>query len=330
MQSVVILGTGGTIAGTNDDPSRAWHYRAAQLSVSQLVDAVPALKDVPLEAVQVAQIDSKDMAWSVWRDLGRALAHHLAREDVAGAVVTHGTDTLEETACLLHRLSDSRKPVVLTAAMRPATAPDADGRANLRDAVRVVQQGAARGLGGVWAVMHGRVWAGEQVRKAHSSGVDAFDAGGLPALARVDADGGWSDVMDAALWPRPRGMGWQVLDQAPPRVEILTSHADADGWLLDAALARHESQSPSERLQGIVVAATGHGTIHADLEAALQRARAAGVTVWRSSRVARGGVAPRAGDVWPAAGGLTPAQARVALALHLMMGRDCGKDAAGV
>jgi L-asparaginase len=313
MQSVVILGTGGTIAGTGSDPSRSWQYHAAQLSVAQLVEAVPELAGVPLETVQVAQIDSKDMRWSVWQALGQALLTHLARPDVAGVVITHGTDTLEETAYLLHRLVDVAKPVVLTAAMRPATAPDADGPGNLRDAVRVVQDAARRGLGGVLAVMHDRIWSGAHVRKAYSSSLDAFDGGGHDPLALLDEHGAWTQV--GTHWPQAGGAGLAVLSNRPPRVEIVCSHADADGWLVDAALAH---AAPGHALAGIVVAGTGHGTIHEGLQAALVRAAAQGVTVWRSSRVARGGVTGREGDVWPAGGDLTPAQARVALMLTLM------------
>jgi L-asparaginase len=318
MQRVVILGTGGTIAGTADDPVRSWHYRAAQLSVAQLVQAVPELAGVPLEAVQVAQIDSKDMGWGIWQQLGQALQHHLARDDVAGVVITHGTDTLEETAYLLHRLADGAKPIVLTAAMRPATAPGADGPGNLRDAVRVVQEAARRGLGGVVAVMHGRIWAGEQVRKAHSCQLDAFDGGGQAPLAALGDQGQWLDA--AAAWPAPGQAGWAVLApsvQMPPRVEIIHSHADADGWLLDAAVACH-ARGAGTPLQGVVLACTGHGTVHHGLDAAVARAVAQGVTVWRSSRVARGGVHTREGDLLPACGDLTPAQARVALSLYLM------------
>lgn len=318
MQTVVILGTGGTIAGTQDDPARAWHYQAAQLSVAQLVDVVPALKAVPLETLQVAQIDSKDMGWSVWRSLGQALHRQLARPDVAGVVITHGTDTLEETAYLLHRLLDVNKPVVLTAAMRPATSAEADGPGNLRDAVHVVQEAARRGLGGVLAVLHGRVWRGAQVRKAHASSLDAFDAGGQAPLATVDEQGAWSDVAVSASWPGASGdLPWQLLEAEPLRVEILTSHADADGWLLDAALAHPD---PARPLKGVIVAGTGHGTIHQGLEAALRRAQACGVVIWRSTRVARGGVMEREGDAWPACGPLTPGQARVALVLHLLQG----------
>jgi L-asparaginase len=316
MQSVVILGTGGTIAGTGNDPVRTWQYKAAQLSVAQLVDAVPALAGIPLEAIQVAQIDSKDMRWSVWQALGQTLQTQLARDEVAGVVITHGTDTLEETAYLLHRLVNGSKPVVLTAAMRPATAPDADGPANLRDAVRVVQEAAKRELGGVLAVLHDRIWSGAHVRKAYSSALDAFDGGGHQPLALLDEHGAWTQV--SAAWPtQADGAGLSVLVQEPPRVEIVFSHADADGWLVDAALA-HSKTTTHEPLAGLVVAGTGHGTIHEGLQSALERAVAQGITVWRSSRVARGGVNVREGDVWAACGDLTPAQARIALMLHLL------------
>ena len=321
MQKVVILGTGGTIAGTANDPSRAWAYQAAQLSVAQLIEAVPALQGVPLEGVQVAQVDSKDMIWSIWRQLGRALHVQLARDDVAGVVITHGTDTLEETACLLQALHDGAKPVVLTAAMYPATSPDADGPGNLRDAVRAVQESARRGLGGVVAVMHGRVWSAIDVRKAHSHALDAFDGGGaspLVALAQDDR----SEAVWPSAWPACGRFGWGYLEVNPPRVEIVCSHADADGWLVRAMLAH--AQTSARPLKGIVVAGTGHGTLHEGLTQALREATQQGITVWRSSRVARGGVLAREGDEWPAVPHLTAAQARVALTLSLL-----GADHAG-
>ena len=314
---VVVLGTGGTIAGVStggDDRV----YQAAQLGVDQLVAAVPALAGQTLEAHQVAQVDSKDMGWAVWRPLLEALVHHLARPVVAGVVVTHGTDTLEETAWLLHLLlQPCGKPVVLTAAMRPATSPQADGPANLADAVAVARWAAARGRSGVVATMGGQVWAGKAVRKSHSWHVDAFDGGGQAALARVEA----ADVRpgEAGGWPAP--LGWLTpallaLD-ALPRVEIITSHADADGAVVDALLAA--AQAGRAAPAGLVIACTGHGTLHRGLREALSRAQAAGIAIWRSTRVARGGVEAKHGDEWPAAGTLTPAQARVALALTLAL-----------
>lgn len=308
MSRVLILGTGGTIAGTASDPDRSWAYRAAQLGVDQLVSAVPELAGFDLATQQAAQIDSKDMGWPTWQALGRALEGAVADPAVSAIVITHGTDTLEETACLLHSLHDGLKPIVLTAAMRPATAPNADGPGNLAHAVRVAQAAAQRGEGGVVVVLAGRIWSARDVRKAHSHAVDAFDGGGAAPLD------------EHAPWPRPQAQGWGVLRQSPPpRVELVTSHADADGWLVDAALAH--ARSSGDKLDGLVVACTGHGTMHEALEAALQRARDVGVVVWRSSRVARGGVQPREGDAWPAAGNWTPAQARVRLLLELLSAR---------
>jgi L-asparaginase len=308
LAKVLILGTGGTIAGTSSDASRPWAYQAAQLSVDRLVDVVPQLAAHQLLTEQVAQIDSKDMGWSTWQALGASIEAALASDQVAAIVVTHGTDTLEETATLLHLLHAGGKPIVLTAAMRPATSPDADGPANLLWAVQVAEAAALRGEGGVVAALAGRIWSARDVRKAHSHAIDAFDGGVAEPLAAQ------------APWPQPEAQGWGLLKQVfAPRVEIVTSHSDADGWLVDAALAH--ASAAGEALEGLVVACTGHGTWHQGLEAALRRARDAGVVVWRSSRVARGGVHSRPGDDWPAGGDGTPAQVRVRLLLNLLSAR---------
>ncbi len=139
---IVILGTGGTIAGTAASPADAIGYTAAQLGVAQLVAGVPALAGLPLESEQVAQLDSKDMDFATWQRLAQRVAAHLARDEVQGVVITHGTDTLEETAYFLHRVLAPAKPVVLTAAMRPATSLQADGPQNLLDAVTLARSGA--------------------------------------------------------------------------------------------------------------------------------------------------------------------------------------------
>ncbi|MBT9527770.1 MAG: asparaginase, partial [Rhizobacter sp.] len=148
---IVVLGTGGTIAGTSAVAGDNIGYTAAQIGVSQLVQAIPALSSVPLECEQVAQIDSKDMGFAIWRTLALRAAHHLARPEVTGVVVTHGTDTLEETAYFLQRVLEPAKPLVMTAAMRPATSPQADGPQNLLDAVRVAGH---LGVQGVVAVLN--------------------------------------------------------------------------------------------------------------------------------------------------------------------------------
>lgn len=304
---VVVLGTGGTIAGTSGT-GRDRDYQAAQLSVEQLVAAVPELAACRLEALQVAQVDSKDMGWSVWRPLLQACLQALSRAEVAGLVITHGTDTLEETALLLHLLLPPGKPVVLTAAMRPATSDQADGPGNLLHAVRAVQAASAQGRHGVVVAMAGRLWPAMVVRKAHAWQVDAFDGGGAKPLS----DEAW-----------PPAMAWcthQVLARDElPWVMLLTSHADADARAVKALVALPPPP------QGWVLACTGHGTVHQSLGVALQVVAAdTGALVWRSTRVARGGVAPKdqdeGADGLSVTGALTPAQARLLLSLGLVMG----------
>lgn len=306
MRKIVILGTGGTIAGTAASATDHTGYSAAQLGVAQLVAAVPPLAGLPIECEQIAQLDSKDMDAPTWLALARRGAHHLAREDVAGIVVTHGTDTLEETAYFLHRVLGPAKPLVLTAAMRPATALGADGPQNLLDAVTVARHPGARG---VVAMLAGRVHAGQSLRKAHTYRVDAFSSGDAGPMAWVEE----GRVRVLRAWPDEAGIGAGRLPAdaaAWPRVEILTSHAGADGRIV-AALH-------SLGAQGIVVAGTGNGSLHHALEAALVEAQRAGVAVLRSSRCLDGLVTSAADDELPSAGALTPVQARIELMLRLM------------
>jgi L-asparaginase len=312
---VVILGTGGTIAGTAASADQHHAYQSAQLTVQDLVAAVPTLSGVALEPEQVAQVDSKDMSVQVWVTLCKRIVHHLQRPGVAGVVVTHGTDTLEETAMFLHLALGSKvadRPVVLTAAMRPATSSQADGPQNLADAVAVARWREARG---VLAVMAGQVWHGSDVRKVHGHRIDAFTGGDAPALARV------SQGHPTALrsWPEPRsliGSGevampahWDQPTYQPalwPWVEIVTSHAGAVDKGVRACVAAG--------VQGLVVAGTGNGSVHHTLEQALNDAQASGVVVWRTTRCVTGGWVSedQEGCAW------TPAQARVALQWHLM------------
>jgi L-asparaginase len=301
---LVILGTGGTIAGTASSAHDAVGYSAGQLGLGHLVAAVPSLRDADVELEQIAQIDSKDMDIATWQALAARAAHHLARADVRGLVVTHGTDTLEETAYLLHRVLAPFKPLVLTGAMRPATSIAADGPANLADAVATARDARAHG---VLVTFAGRVWSGAGVRKAHTYRVDAFDAGDAGPLALVEEGAlRWlhGPARSAAL-----GLAHIALDPAQwPRAEIVMNHAGAGGALVDALVA--------QQVDGIVVAGTGNGTLHRDLEAALLRAQAAGVAVLRSTRCPAGPVIGSA--LLRSAGALSPVQARIELLLELL------------
>src|SRR5512139_2308283 len=135
LEKIVVLGTGGTIAGTATGAGDSRNYRAAQLAVGELLAGLPRPGGCEVLSEQVAQVDSKDMDLAVWQQLLQRCLHWLAQPEVRGLVITHGTDTLEETAYLLQTVLAPRKPVVLTCAMRPATALDADGPQNLLDAL---------------------------------------------------------------------------------------------------------------------------------------------------------------------------------------------------
>jgi len=311
MQSrIVILGTGGTIAGTAASATDAIGYTAAQLGVAQLVAAVPPLAQAPIECEQVAQVDSKDMDHATWQRLAQRAAHHLGRAEVAAVVVTHGTDTLEETAYFLHRVLAPAKPLVLTAAMRPATSLQADGPQNLLDAVTLARDGR---VSGVSVVIAGRAWAGTDVRKQHTYRLDAFSGGDAGPVAVLEE--GQVRVLRANL-PVGEAVGLDaVADDAGawPRVEIVLNHAGADGRVVDALLAHG--------VDGLVVAGTGNGTLSGALDAALRRAAQAGVRVLRASRCAAGPVLGGDSSALPGAGTQTAVQARIELLLKLLQAR---------
>jgi L-asparaginase len=331
-RTLVLLATGGTIAGRAASPTDNTGYTAGALGVDELVSAVPGLQQqlkrlgaARLACVQLANIDSKDMGNALWFDLAQRIEAERARAEVVGVVITHGTDTLEETAYFLHRVLPKGKPVVLTAAMRPATSLQADGPQNLLDACTVA---LSPGVQGVLVAVASQVWAGCELRKAHTFELKAFDGGDDGPLARLE-DG---QLRRLRAWPgqaQAPGLNRPVLDDTPlgmaglsdprvkpwPSVAVLTSHAGFEAAWVQAWLGQGEQPAC---VQGLVVAGTGNCTLHHSLERVLEQAQAQGVQVLRTSRVARGGVREKPNERFPSAGTLTPAQARVRLMLELM------------
>jgi len=307
-KKIVVLATGGTIAGTAAAATDNIGYTAAQLGVQELVAAIPALASVPLETEQVAQVDSKDMSFEIWRELALRVGHWLAQDDVGGVVITHGTDTLEETAYFLQAVLAPAKPVVLTCAMRPATALLADGPQNLLDAIAVA---GTPGASGVVAVCAGVVHGALDVAKQHTYRLDAFSSGDAGPIGFVE-EGRLRLLRD---WPMPDEHAAGALKNFVdadrwPRVEIVMNHAGA-GAAVVAALMAHG-------VDGLVVAGTGNGTLHHGLEAALCQAQAQGVKVVRSTRCAQGRVLAKPDDNLPDSRGLSPVKARIALILELL------------
>ena len=308
IQKTLILGTGGTIAGLAPDISNSSKYEAGQLGLTNLLDKSGLSMD-RLELQDIAQIDSKDMGPAVWKQLLSAMDQAQSRPDIQAIVVTHGTDTLEETAFLLHAMGPWAKPVVLTCAMKPANAPDADGPGNLRDALLLAQ---TPGIPAVSVVCAQQVHDPVHVQKIRTDQDDAFSSGPTGVLGRV-LDGQWHSARATAPYQGRTPRTAECLTSDWPRVEWVSNHAGADGQIVRALLAKGQP-----RLHGLVVAATGSGTVSVDLEAALVEASQQGVVVWVSSRCAWGQAHFHERKDWGVATTLSPAKALVALALQLM------------
>jgi L-asparaginase len=337
-QEIIVLGTGGTIAGTAASRLDNTGYTAAQIGVAALLEGVPSLHDAlqgrVLRSEQVAQLDSKDMDWLTMLLLAQRCAHYLAQPQVKGIVITHGTDTLEETAYFLHCTLPAAlqaKPVVLTCAMRPATSSEADGPSNLRDAVWLAGDVRARG---VMALCAGDVHHAVAVQKIHTYALNAFSSGdtalGEPGVIAQVAQGvvtctGAADQFFKGNWPlgeidTARGAIESIVlkgdDQAAralrwPRVEIVLNHAQASGAIVRALMAHSRDGEP---VRGMVVAGTGNGTVSVALQSALEEAQAKGVEVVIASRCAWGGVRENAIQI----NALSAVKARVALSLKLL------------
>ncbi|MDQ0071650.1 L-asparaginase [Variovorax boronicumulans] len=309
MRRVVVLGTGGTIAGRASSSGDNIGYTAGQVDVADLLGGIEAPEGIALLTEQVAQVDSKDMAFDIWQKLAQRCVHWLAQPDVAGVVITHGTDTLEETAFFLHSVLAPAKPVVLTCAMRPATALSPDGPQNVRDAIAVA---ATAGAQGVTAVCAGTVHSGVEVQKVHTYQLDAFASGDAGPIGYVEEGA----VRRMREWPTSSSQASKALS-APgpwPRVEIVMSHAGASGAIIDALLL----EGAEEPVRGLVLATTGNGTVHQALEAVVLKAQDAGIAVLRATRCTSGRILPKPDDRLRDAGALTPVKARIALMLELL------------
>lgn len=309
-ECLVVLGMGGTIAGRAERPSDNVGYTAGQVSVADLTAGLPALAGARVEVEQVAQINSKDITLAQWQALVSRVHHHVSRPEVTAVIVTHGTDTIEETAFLLQTLLHPGKPVVLTCAMRPATAVSPDGPQNLSDAVAVARH---RGAHGVVVVCAGRVHGAIDVAKVHGYRTDPFGSGDAGPLAVVEE----GVLRVFRPWPS-ESMAPGVLDrflaaQTLPRVVLLTSHAASDAWTVQTLL-----QAPAG-LAGIVVAGTGNGSLHGELQTALEAAERQGVRIALATRWG-GPVVPYPAQPFPDRSGLSPVKARLALALELLGG----------
>ena len=336
-RKLLVLGMGGTIAGRSEAQGDNVGYRAGEVPVDALlpvgIDSLACLAGVQIETSQVAQIDSKDMDHPTWFELARTVIDACMDDAVLGVVITHGTDTVEETAFFLADLCAPRKPVVLTCAMRPSTAVSADGPQNVLDAVCVAMDARSAG---VWLVASGAVHAALHVAKVHPYRVDAFTSGEGGPVAVVEE--GW------VRWLQPVGEDGDAVSGfnrqtsgcispaetvAPdalhlleslrstglPRIEWVVSHAGVTPSSVKSWLVPCDGAEP---VRGLVLVCTGNGTFHQCLTEPLREAEAAGVAVWRTTRCTSGQIVEgRASLNWPFATPLSPVKARIALALWI-------------
>ena len=317
---LALIGTGGTIAGAASAASVSTDYKPASLSLAAVVDTVPELRQrYDIDVSQPMQLASYDVRPDHWLDLHAAVMQAVHNPDVVGIVVTHGTDTLEETATFLHLSVDSDKPIVVVGAMRPATAYSADGPANLLDACSVAACPGARGRGTL-VVMNGRIHSGLWVGKRHVSSVEAFDS---PLAGAV------GEVADQAVqWFRAAGRAPTVAWQTPstwktpsvwPRVDIAVAYAGVDETAMRAFVAAGA--------QGIVHAGLGNANTPTAYRAFIQALPAQGVLVARCARfitgsVTRASVYADAQHGILTAGPLPPHKVRIIMLLGLAHGMD--------
>ncbi|SPJ32227.1 asparaginase [Kushneria phyllosphaerae] len=311
---LVVLGTGGTIAGSSPQAGANLGYTAGTVSVEALLGGIAAPEGFALHAEQVAQLDSKDMDTATWQALHERCEHWLAHDDVAGVVITHGTDTVEETAFFLHSVLSSPKPVVLACAMRPSTALMPDGPQNLRDALAVA---ATVDAAGVTVVCAGDIHDAVAVSKTHPYRLNAFGSGDTGPIGYVEE----GKPRQLRPWPRRLSSEPMTVPGAGhwPRVEIVLSHAGASGALIDT-LVRERQNGAGEAVAGIVLGATGNASLHRDLEQAALRAQAAGIRVSVAARCNEGRLLPGPDASFPVMADLSPVKARIALMLALCRG----------
>ena len=280
-KKIVLMSTGGTIVSSGESATQTTGYRLGNLGINTLLDQLPDLKSkIDLEEIAVSHVDSSSMTSEIWLKLAREVQNAVDREDVGGVVITHGTDTMEETAYFLNLILKTDKPVVITGAMRPATALSSDGILNLYNAFQVACNEQSRSQG-VMMVLNNLIGSARFSTKTHTTNVATFS--GL-------LNGELGSVVDNAVMFNNKITRLQTpfsvkdfeSDETFPKVVIVYSHADDDGTMVRAAVAAG--------VKGIVFAGLGNGCVPNRVLPEITKATAAGVRVVRASRVFNGAV----------------------------------------
>lgn len=316
---ILVLGMGGTIAGLAPSPElNPLAYEAGQVGVGDLLKKIEQMLPDGLNIIsrQVANINSSNLSEALLIELGQQVKNALASSTIIGIVITHGTDTIEETGLFLQATCGKyaerlEKRVVLTGAMLPSNAPDTDGPKNLLNSIQWAGTTIDNCPGGIFAVFAGKVCMARDLAKRHSSDRSAplLDS---PSSSTSLINPSWLSLVkatQAALpgdLPIPQAEAW-------PWVEILTSHAGARADIVQLCI--------HARVSGLVIAGTGQGGFNSAWQESVEQAIAAGIAVVRATRTGAGIVRPNIPAKDPegcmAAGTLSPPKARIALQLAL-------------
>ena len=314
---VKILATGGTIAGSASSSTQMTGYTAGAIGIQTLIEAVPQMKEyADISGEQIVRISSNNMTNDVWLKLAKRCNELLADPGVNGIVITHGTDTMEETAYFLNLVVKSNKPVILVGAMRPATAMSADGPVNLLNAVRLAASPEAVGKG-VMVVMNDQISGARDVTKTNTSNVSTFKAPELGYMGNFT--GGKPFFYNVSTRRHTTLSEFDVSNLTElPRVDIVYAHVNDDRVLVDAAVAAGA--------KGIISAGSGMGSIHEMTEKGLADAQKKGVVIVRSSRVGNGlvvkGFQRYTDEKFLNGDNLNPQKARILLQLALTQTTD--------
>lgn len=307
---VRVLATGGTIAGKGDSPLQTMGYKAGQLTIEEILAGLPGINQIArVSGEQFVNLPSSALTPLDWLNLAHRV-NELMRDQgdpVDGIVITHGTDTLEETAYFLNLVVKSDKPVVIVGAMRPATALSPDGPMNLVNAIRAASSLEARRLG-VLVVMNDELFSAREVTKSNANRLDAFKSPEFGAIGAIDNG-------HVEIYRRPVRKHTLATVFSPehiknlPRVDIIVGYVGADDVLVKAVLAAGA--------QGIVLAGTGAGHISPSADRTLHEALENGIVVVRASRTGGGRILSSHPRDFIASDNLSPQKARILLMLAL-------------
>ncbi|WP_269087923.1 type II asparaginase [Helicobacter pylori] len=319
LPTIVLLATGGTIAGSGASASLG-SYKSGELSIIELLKAIPnhLIEIARILGEQISNIGSQDMNEEVWFKLAKRVQKLLNDSRIKGVVITHGTDTLEESAYFLNLVLRSTKPVVLVGAMRNATSLSADGALNLYNALSVAIDEKSANKG-VLVVMDDTIFSAREVVKTHTTHTSTFKALNSGAIGSVYY--GKTRYYMQPLRKHTTESEFSILElKTPlPKVDIIYTHVGMTPDLFQASLNSHA--------KGIVIAGVGNGNVSAGLLKAMQEASQMGVVIVRSSRVGSGEITSGEIDdrAFITSDNLNPQKARVLLQLALTKTNDKAK-----